>query len=169
MKNIVKFAVAASMVSAFALGSTAAQAASADATATAKILAPVSVTKNTDLDFGTIAVGASGGSAVISVTGARTCSGGLLCSTGTPSAAGFTIAGETGETVGISVADIAGDPDVVHLSNGSATMNATLTLSSSGYVLDGTDTFSVGGVLGVAASQAAGTYNGTFRATVNYQ
>ncbi len=36
-------------------------------------------------------------------------------------------------------------------------------------VLDGTDAFTVGGSLAVAANQAAGTYTGSFSVDVDYQ
>jgi hypothetical protein len=156
-------ALAATAVVALGFSASAANAATASADATATILAQVSVAKDTDLAFGTIAIGTSGGTVAISTAGARACGTGLVCS-GTVGAAGFTITGVSGQNVGISV------PASVSLSDGGTnTMSASLTSSASTLTLDGTDNFSVGGTLTVGAAQAAGAYTGTFAVTVNYQ
>jgi Mat/Ecp fimbriae major subunit len=165
LKNMKKFALkalAASAIVATGFGATAANAATADANATAVILAPVTVTKTADLDFGTIAVGTSGATVAVSTAGARTCGTGLVCS-GATSAAAFTVSGVTGQTVSVSL------PGSVSLTSGANTMSATLTSSAASIVLDGTDAFTVGGTLTVSGTQAAGNYSGLFTATVNYQ
>ncbi len=165
MKTSMIKALAASAVLAAGLASTGAQAATATADAKATILTQVVVTKTSDLDFGVIAVGTSGGNVLVDSASARTCTGGLVCS-GTTTAAGFSVTGVTGQTVGISV------PANVTLNSGTNSMSASLDASASSLVISATataNTFKVGGDLTVSATQAAGAYVGTFTATVNYQ
>jgi Mat/Ecp fimbriae major subunit len=161
MKTMLKV-LAGTAAIALALGSNAAQAATATADARATILTQVTVVKTSDLDFGTIAVGTSGGNVVVTPGGSGTCTAGLVCS-GTKTAANFTVTGVLGQTVGVSL------PANVTLTSGTNSMTATLNSSATAIVLDGTDAFSVGGDLAVSATQAAGAYVGTFTATVNYQ
>jgi len=156
----------ASTVLAAALASTSAHAATANADATATILEQVTVTKSADLDFGTIVVGATGGTVDISTAGARTCAAALVCS-GAVTAAAFDVDGTTGEVVDVTV------PANVTLTSGTGptatSMTATLSGSDATITLDGTDAFTVGGSLAVGANQAAGDYSGTFTVTVDYQ
>lgn len=164
MKNVVFKALGAGVaVATVALGSSAAMAATASADAKAKILAPVTVTKTADLDFGTIVTGTVADTVQISTAGARTCGTNLVCS-GAVSAAGFTVDGTTGETVTVSI------PASVTLTSGANSMSASLVRSAPTVLLTaGVDSFTVGGTLSVAANQADGSYLGTFTATVNYQ
>ncbi len=57
------------------------------------------------------------------------------------------------------------------LTSGANSMTATLVESAATATLDGTGaaTFTVGGTLSVAASQAEGVYLGTFNVTADYQ
>lgn len=159
-----KVAIASTILAA-ALASTSANAATANADATATILEQVTVTKSSDLDFGTIVVGATGGTVDISTAGARTCGAALVCS-GAVTAAAFDITGTSGEVVDVTV-----DASVT-LNSGGNSMTAALTSSDASITLDGTaanDAFTVGGLLTVGASQAAGDYTGNFDVTVDYQ
>jgi Mat/Ecp fimbriae major subunit len=159
-----KAAIAGTVIAAAAFGSTAAQAATASADAKAVILAAVTVAKSSDLDFGTIAIGTSGGAVTVNFANAATCTGGLVCPT-TVTSAGFNVTGVTGQTVSVSV-----DPTVtLDRTGGGATMSATLSSNVSTIVLDGTDAFVVGGVLTVAGTQMAGNYAKAFNVLVNYQ
>jgi Mat/Ecp fimbriae major subunit len=159
-----KAAIAGTVIAAAAFGSTAAQAATASADAKAVILAAVTIAKTTDLDFGTIAIGTSGGAVTVNAASVASCTGGLVCPT-TVTAAGFTVTGVTGQTVSVAV-----DPNVtLDRVGGTETMSATLSTNVSTIVLDGTDTFKVGGVLTVAGTQVAGNYEKAFNVTVNYQ
>jgi hypothetical protein len=162
MKKFVKFVAAAAALTA---GVSSAQAANtASASATAVIIAPVSVAKNTDLDFGSIAANlTASGDVTIDAAGARNCGVGLACS-GSTTAAGFTITGVTGQNVSIGLTD-----STIQLTSGANTMDVQLVPSVSSMALDGTDTFAVGGTLTVGAAQAAGNYTGTFQVEVNYQ
>lgn len=139
-----------------------AQAATATATARAKILKNITLTKTADLDFGTIVVGATGATVTLSPAGVRNC--GVLTCTGTPTAAAFGISGTTGETVTIAATGSA------TLTSGTNSMPInTYTTSAATRVLTGTDSFSVGASLVVAANQADGVYTGSVNVTVDYQ
>ncbi len=162
MTNRFMKAALAGTVFAAAFASTGAQAATATASAKAQILTQITVTKTADLDFATIVSAASASTVVVSPAGLRTCGAGLVC-TGTATAAGFGIAGTTG-----SIVTIASDASVT-LNSGANSMTAALLTSAATRTLTGTDSFTVGGTLAVAANQAAGAYTGTFTVTVNYQ
>ncbi len=152
--------VGAALLAGFSASS--AQAATATATARAKILKQITVTKTADLDFGTIIVGATGDTVVLTAAGVRTCT--VVTCTGTPTAAAFGIVGTTGETVTLAATGSA------TLTSGGNTMAInTYTTSAATRVLTGTDSFSVGASLVVGANQADGVYTGTVNVTVNYQ
>lgn len=158
-----KAAVAVATLAALSLGATAANGATANATARAKILRQITLANTSDLQFGTIVTGAAASTVAISSGGARTCGSGLVCS-GATTAAGFTIGGTTGAVVTISV------PASVSLVSGADTMTASLAASATTTTLvANAGSFSVGGTLTVGANQADGDYVGTFTATVDYQ
>lgn len=162
----IKAALVGTVFAAAALAGTSAHAATASATASANILTQVTITKTADLDFGTIAIGTSGGIVTVGNTDNRTCGAGLVCSA-TPSSAKFTIAGAASQLVGIT-----SDASVtLNRTGGGASMTAALTSSLATQTLSGAGagSFAVGGVLTVAGTQAAGAYTGTFNVTVNYQ
>ncbi len=164
-----KAALVGTVFAAAALAGTSAQAAGASATASATILTQVTVTKDFDLDFGTIAIGTSGGDVTVGNTNNRTCGAGLVCSAAARSAS-FTIGGAPNQLVGITI-----DPSVtlnrITPTVGGASMTATLATSAATATLSATGaaTFAAGGVLTVPSTQAAGGYQGTFSVTVNYQ
>ena len=148
-----------------ALG-TQAQAATATASATAKILAPVQLTKTSDLAFATIVTGTVADTVVVSAAGARTCGSNLTCS-GSVTAAAFNVAGTASTSYAITL------PGTVTISSGSDTMSVnTFTSSKAGNTstlnASGADSFSVGATLAVGASQAAGNYSGSFSVAVDY-
>jgi Mat/Ecp fimbriae major subunit len=164
MKTIfAKAALVGTAIATLGMGATAANAASASATAKAKILRQVTVTNNSDLQFGTIVTGTAPSTVIVDTAGARTCGSGLVCS-GTTTAAGFTVGGTTGQVVTISV------PATVTLNSGSNSMTASLSASAAtATMVASAASFTVGGTLSVAAGQADGDYEGTFSATVDYQ
>ncbi|MHB1107159.1 MAG: DUF4402 domain-containing protein [Lutibacter sp.] len=133
---------------------------------------PISISKNTDMNFGTIAA-SSGGTVVLSPSGSRTASGGVILPsfTGTVSAAQFTVSGQANYTYAITLP--ATDFTLYESGVGPASMvvNAfTSTPSATGTLTGGTETVLVGATLNVVASQAAGSYtNATgFEVIVNY-
>lgn len=169
MKKITGFIVALAGLLATA-NNTAAQA-TANATATATILTAISITKTADMNFGNIAVQASsGGTVILAPAGTRSVTGGvtLPATTGTVSAASFTINGEGSYTYAITL------PSTAHtISSSSNNMTVTTFTSNpsgTGTLSSGTQTLTVGGTLNVAAAQPNGTYTSEtgFNVIVNY-
>lgn len=165
-----KAALVGTVFAAAAFGSTAAQAATADGTAKATILAALSVTNTSDLNFGTIAVN-GGGSVVVTPAGVRAATtGGTVSSAGTGASANFDIVGDSGSSILITVPAAVtleyNDGSTVHTMAASLTTNAN---TSAHALTGGTESFKVGGTLTVGAGQAAGAYAGDFTVTVNYQ
>jgi Domain of unknown function (DUF4402) len=161
MLNKMKIALAGTITAA-AMFSSAAQAETA--TATAEIVTAATLNNTDPLNFGTIAIGAAGGSVKVAATstGARTCTT-VICIGTASSAADFVIGGAAGATVGLSIAN-----STISLTNSSgSTMAATLSLSNAVSAVGNTEY--VGGVLAVSGTQTAGTYNGSFVVTATYQ
>jgi hypothetical protein len=145
--------------------------ATATATATATVVTPISISKNADMSFGNLAVqAATGGTVVLAPAGTRTRTSGvtLPATTGTVTAASFTVTGNGSYTYAITL------PTTVTLthSGGVQTMTAsafTSNPSGTGTLSSGTQDVSVGATLTVAAGQLAGVYtSGNFSVTVNY-
>ncbi|HEY0447354.1 MAG TPA: DUF4402 domain-containing protein [Allosphingosinicella sp.] len=157
--------LAGTAVLAVTLGSTSAQAATASATARARVLRALTLANNNrPLEFGAVVATGSAGNVVISAAGTRTCDTTISCS-GTVSAAQFDLTGTASEVVVIDAAAS------VTLTSGTNSMTASLQESAATVTLSGTGTgaFSVGGTLAVAANQAEGVYTGTFNVTADYQ
>jgi Mat/Ecp fimbriae major subunit len=162
-----KLLISAGALVALALGTPAFAAPSnqASANATVNIVSPLTLTKSTDLNFGTI-VGPFAGEIVhVDATGARNCAG-LTCS-GTVSAASFTLTGTANQAVVLTI------PSSVTL-NGS--VSGTLSVDLSGDepanpTLNGTGNagFSIGGKLTIPTGTVDGVYSNTFTVTANYQ
>jgi hypothetical protein len=140
------------------------------ATATATIVGPISLTLVDDMNFGNVAVGASGGTVVLTPAGGRSTTGGvtLPAITGTVTAAEFTVAGADGYTYAITL-----PVGATTITSGANTMTVdtwTSTPAATGTLTGGSETLTVGATLNVAALQPAGTYiSGTaFAVTVNY-
>jgi len=170
MKKVLMLAAVAAI---FGISNRANAQASATANASAYVVTPISITKTTDMNFGNLAVSAStGGTVVLSTAGARTATGGvtLPSTTGTVTAATFTVAGEGSYTYNITLPSSA-----VTLSDGAGhSMTATTFTSDptalAGALTAGTQTLYVGATLNVTAGQAAGSYTTAtpFTVTVNY-
>ena len=150
---------------------------SATATATATIVTPISISNTADMNFGNIAVSATGGTVLLSPAGSRTPTGGVMLpvtATGTVTAASFTVSGIGTYTYAITlpVADV-----LLTEPTTSATMivnaftsDPSTTGTLGGTVANtGTQTLNVGATLNVSASQPAGVYvSAPFTVTVNY-
>jgi Mat/Ecp fimbriae major subunit len=163
---IIRAGFVAAAIAAAAGMATSVQAATTNAGASAIILAPVQLTKTADLNFAVVLPGTSADTVAVSATGVRTCGAALVCS-GTVAAAAFDIAGSGGYAYAITL------PASITLSSGANSMTVnSFTSSKTGnagtLAAGGTDNFSVGATLNVGAGQAAGTYNGTFAVTVDY-
>ena len=149
--------------------------ASASATGSTTIVQPVTVTKTADLVFGRV-VRPVTGSDTVSITNASdavTASGGSAVSVATTgvttSRAKFTVAGEGGQTVALTIpANFTmtgtGTDILVTLSSdktGSQSLGGSLGSSSSISV-------NVGGSFTLAATQATGAYTGSFTVSAAY-
>jgi len=162
IRNIV---LAAALV-AFAIAPNAAKAASGTASASATIAAAVTISKTSDLQFGLISPTGTAGTVTVSNAGARTGDANVVLQSGaTATQASFLVAGAASQAVTITI------PSTATLTSGGDTMTATLDQTTGGsQTLDGSGNYSinVGGVLAVGATQAAGSYSGTFDVTVVY-
>jgi hypothetical protein len=141
------------------------------ATGTATVITPIGITKTADLDFGSFSsiTDGAGGTVVIAPNGNRSATGDVALSTvgsATVSAASFNVAGQADATYAITL------PESATLTNGANTMSIDTFTSSPGTsgTLDNTgkQSLAVGGTLHVGATQAAGTYAGTFNVSVEY-
>ena len=146
-----------------------ARAAKAGAKASVITIKPLSILQLEDLDFGTFAATASGGTVVIEpVDGGRSTTGGVVANGGSPRAAQFL----TYATAGSVLLVTRGPLSVLTREGGGATMAVTaLTLNgptarvvNPAGVLD----LRVGGTLAVGPNQLDGIYTGSFTVTVTY-
>lgn len=133
--------------------------------ATASVVAPIVLTHTpaAKLGFGSFTVG-TGGTVVVTSAGAGSATGDVgLVPGSTYSADAFTVAGDAGRS--FSIATGTGS-----VTNGTSTMTFTTAPSASTGTLSGTGTgsFSVGGTLTAAGTETAGSYTGTYNATVTY-
>lgn len=164
-------------LAALALAATAAagsvHAAVATATSTSTVITPINISKTVDLSFGSFAPGASPGTVTVSPNSTRAVSGGVVAAGGTSTAAQFNVTGESGLgysiTLGGSASLTSGSDSMAFtsISDLSASANTSGNVTT-GTLTAGAQTIYVGGVLSVAANQAAGTYTGTVSATVEY-
>lgn len=166
MKKILFVSV---MLIAFTVGAFS-QSASTTASASAVIIAPLTITKNVDLHFGTIMRSATAGTVTVSPTdGTRSSIGGVTLSALAPlhARAQFTVEGESGKTYAITlpttdviITNATSDQMEVNVFTSDPTPNGTITA--------GTSTLYVGATLNVDANQPSGEYTGSFTVTVNY-
>ena len=141
------------------------------ATATARIFKPLTISRVQDLDFGTIVLTGSGfANEVLSMsqTGALTCGsnpGVLLTCTGASQPAKYNIVGTNNATVTISAPgfNLTGPGTLAFTPNAPATVNLGSSGSTTGF------TFSIGGSITLASTTPAGVYTGTFVVTADYQ
>ena len=171
MKKVITLFAAVVMIASFSNTVLADGGATATATSSATIVAPITIVKATDMNFGNVAVNSAvgGGTVVLIPAGTRTTTGTVTLPTtaGTVSAASFTIGGTGTYSYIITL------PTTCTLTSGANTMTVgtfTSTPSATGALTAGAQTLLVGATLTVAASQATGVYvSGTaFNVTVNY-
>ncbi len=136
--------------------------------ATAHIVSPIEITKESDLLFGNMASGPAAGEVIIGVDGSRSVSGGvtLIQAGNNHQAAMFVVTGHPDATFSIVL------PVSITLEYNGETMNVYQFVcdqgSSSQLSTNGDATLSVGATIQVGAAQAAGLYTGTFDVTVAY-
>lgn len=153
-----KLLFAAILMLGFTAGAFAQATATASATATATIVAPLTITKTVDMNFGNVAVGGSLGTVIMDPAGSRSATGGvtLPATAGTVTAASFNVAGQGTYTYAITLPS--SDLTITSGANTMTVNTFTSTPSGTGQLTAGAQTLTVGATLNVAASQAAGTY-----------
>jgi hypothetical protein len=152
-------------------------AATAQVTTTGVVVAPLTITKVLDLNFGKFMSGAAAaaGTVVVDTANAQTVTGGVTTTTGlgaTAKAATFTVTGQALSTYAITypaqttlagpgtamtIGDFTNAVDVGTVAAGVGTLPAS-----------GPQVLSVGATLTVGANQTAGSYAGTLDVAVNY-
>jgi len=168
MKNIKKIIVFGGFL--LALSSTAFSQVSATSNATATIVGPIGISRTQEMNFGNVAVDATGGTVILAPAGTRSTTGGvtLPATTGTVTTARFTVTGADGYTYAITLPSL---PLTISSAGNDMTVNAfTSTPDATGTLTGGSDILNVGATLTVAGSQPAGTYTSAspFSVTVNY-
>ena len=171
MKTLIKAAVAVTVATGlFAAPAFAANSASAPFTAKAKILKPLTLVKATDLDFGTITMGAAlvSSNVVVGRSGgaSTSCGANLICSA--PTAASFDVTGVALQQLNIALsgvpATLVNTVDATKSVAFSVDPDTSVTLSSAGL-----GSFDIGGSITVASTTADGDYSGVVNVTVSYQ
>jgi hypothetical protein len=171
MSKILRYAAAGMAMASLGVASTANAATSDTADVTAEILTALSVAvdpADNTLDFGQIAPGASAATIVVAPDGTMTggCPTQVICA-GSTNAPSFDVVGNPNALVYVTFTNASET-----LSNGTDSMTVdTFTTDGGGQLtLDGSGdgSFTVGGSLAVAASQAAGVYTGTLEVNVAY-
>ena len=170
MKTALKIAAGAFALSSLAAGMAHAQgAATGTGTGTVSIVRPIAITSTATLQFGKFVQPTAAATVTISTAGAQGFSGVTTVGSQTFSAASFLVTGDGAAVFSVS------SPGTFSMSNGaSATIAATDTASIATGTLSSTTgnvgslTFAVGGGLSLTASQAIGSYTGTFNVTVTY-
>lgn len=135
-------------------------------TATAVIRAAITLTEDQGMDFGIITPDPAGDVITITPAGGATAASGSSLA-GTPAAGGFTATGTalTAVTISFSTGNTLTGPGTA-MPLGTFVTNAG---GSPAFDGGGDLDFDVGAQLTIAAAQAAGTYNGSYTVTVDYQ
>jgi hypothetical protein len=141
-----------------------------NATATARIIKPLTLVSTANLDFGTLLLSGAGtwtGAAVdLPTSNVIACPTNVTCS-GTTSVAKYKVTGTNGQTVTITT------PDVVLKNANDATKTLTMTVNSPGTVALGNSgnsgvEFPLGGKITLASDTEDRVYSGNFNDTVDY-
>lgn len=147
--------------------------ASTSAEAKATVVTVISITKTTDLYFGSFAPGHTGGNVYVNTNGTRSADGSVtLINLGVtnPQQATFTVEGNPTEGFYVKLPDansvsLTGPAEADPMKITSFVHNAGDNPALDG---DGKITFNVGATLAVNPNQPAGTYTGTFDVIVAY-
>ena len=138
----------------------------ANANANARIIKPVRVTTQADMDFGDVLTSAASGTVVLATDGSVSGNGGAYVFDNTNAqAAAFRVTGERFEAYNVTL------PTSVTLTEvGGGSMSLTSFSHNSLGVLanNGQEDFNVGATLNVSADQAQGDYTGSFTVSVDY-
>ncbi|HEX2921309.1 MAG TPA: DUF4402 domain-containing protein [Bacteroidales bacterium] len=173
MKNVTKHLALTILGFAFSIAAFGQNTATATAASSALIYAPIAISSDADMNFGTVVANSTtAGSVLLATTGVRTPTTVTVLASGAGAAAHFNVTGNPSTTFAISF-----DNATITLTetvSGTETMTvgtfahdegATPTLSATG-----TADFYVGGTLNVGANQAPGLYENAsdLSVTVNY-
>lgn len=136
----------------------------------AQLVYPLTLAKNADLDFASLAAVGAGTAVIDPVSDTMTTTGGVLRLAGNPHAARFT--GAAGGQSPVVIIRIPNRAVTITRVGGTETMivdNFTLDGQSKRELAQaGAFEFKVGGTLRVSAGQAEGLYTGTFDVTIQY-
>jgi hypothetical protein len=169
MKTIQKMIGSAIMLAAFMTGANAQS--TATASTTAVLVTPISIAKNTDMHFGTVAASGTAGTVELDYADGRNPTGGVTLPAGSTlqKTAVFTVTGEG--TSGFSISIPSSPITLTGSVSGTMTVGTfEAELGSSSALVAGTKVVKVKAILNVGIGQVAGTYtnaNGLF-VTVNY-
>jgi len=171
--TVLKFFTLSAAIFAFSTISFGQNSSQASASAGARIVTPLTITNDEELEFGDIISAAN--TVTITTDGERsatTPAALLVTASRTPQAAQFTVVGEAslGYTVLISESiTLTGEATSETMTVDNFLHNATGTLGATTSETPGEETFSVGADLTVGATQASDIYTGSFTVTVTYQ
>lgn len=176
MKTFSRLATTALAVASIA-GSSAAWAVSDTGTATATIIAPITVTAGNDLQFGKITQPTGGSaSAVVGTDGSINVTGGGSVAFGGANQAGtFTVTANTGETVSISVTNVSQTVGTADVSLGSfvgdygSSTGLDLTGGATGVSTVASDTMEIGATLTINDGAVAEAKEFTYVLNVSYE
>lgn len=148
-----------------------AQQASATAEARGVVLSPLTLTKVTDLDFGTVAASATSGSVSVDPTsGIRSVTGGVTAVPSTFSRARFDGLAQAATTVQLTLVPPTGG---LLYSGANSVAVSNMAFDSAGATrvvpAGGSFTAYVGADFAIAANQPNGTYSALFQVTADYQ
>jgi hypothetical protein len=167
--RVIRLACASALGVSALFASAGSYAASASANATAVVITPIAISKNSDISFGKFAAN-TGGTVVMTTAGARSATSTVVLSTATAgNAASFAVTGEASTAYSIT---LPGATTITRVS-GSETMTVdTWTanpLVGAGMLSSGgAETLLVGATLTVGSGQVAGSYTGSFNVSVDY-
>jgi hypothetical protein len=164
-----KFAAAALAILSLSVSPAWAVSPATQATATARIYKPLTISFVQNLDFGTLVLAGAGvwSGQVVSIdqTGVLTgCGGNVTCS-GAPQPAKYKLVGTNNATVTISspAFNLTGPGTLAFTPNAPATINLGPAGATTGV------TFGIGGSITLASSTPDGVYTGNFLVTADYQ
>jgi len=164
-----KFAIAAVMIAATSTSAFAQNSSTANGVAQAVVVGPLQLyhVTNAALNFGSFTASTGGTVAVDPTSGAASFSGPTSVSGVTPTADGFTVAGDPNRSYSITT----GSGTIKDAANDSMPFTTALPTGVTSGTLNGTGTgaFTVGGTLTVASAQPSGSYAGNYPVTITYQ
>jgi hypothetical protein len=166
--NVCLAALAATLVAATPA---VAQQASATAEARGVVLSPLTLTKVTDLDFGTVAASAASGTVSVSAnTGIRSVTGGVTAVPSTATRAEFDGLAQAATTVQLTLVPPTGNL-IYSGANSIALSNMGFDSAGTSRVVPAGGSFIayVGADFTIAANQPNGTYSALFQVTADYQ